>query len=200
MSVITKRVVLAASAGLIAIGITAGVRASTQNTNTNQDPRPFSGPYGGQRGGGPRGPMGPGGPMGLGADNPLGMLRMLGPRLGLSETQLAQLKSIAESHRDEWKALAERAMTARHTVRDAVMADQMDEALIRSKAAEAGAVEADVAVASARAKAEAWQVLTTDQQAQVKQFLSEAKNRGPRGPRPGGAVGGLRRRLEQLLH
>jgi Spy/CpxP family protein refolding chaperone len=194
MTIVTKRVALAATAGLVVIGITAGVRASTQNTN--QDPRPFSG----QRDGGPRGPMGRGGPMGLGPDNPLGMLRMLGPRLGLSETQQTQLKSIAESHRDEWKALADRAMTARRTLHDAVMADQMDEALIRSKAAEAGAVEADVAVASARAKAEAWLVLTPDQQAQVKQFQAEARNRGPRGARPDGAGGGLRRRLGELFH
>src|SRR5262249_29365152 len=119
MTITTRRITLAASAGLIAIGITAGVRASSQNTR--QDPRPFNGP----RQGGPRGPMGPGGPMGFGLENPMGMLRMLGPRLGLTDAQKDQLKSLADSHRDEWKALADRAMTAHNALRDAIMADQM---------------------------------------------------------------------------
>jgi Spy/CpxP family protein refolding chaperone len=116
----------------------------------------------------------------MGLDNPMGMLRMLGPRLGLTDAQQTQLKAIADSHRDEWKALGDRVMAAHKALRDAILADQLDEALIRSKAAEVGAVEADVAVASARVKAEAWPILTADQQAKVKEFQAKAGQRGAR--------------------
>src|SRR5437016_14589254 len=80
----TKRAVLAAvAAGAIAIGVTAGERASAQNTN--QDSRPFRSDGPG-RFGGPGMPGGPGGP--------LGMLRMLGPQLNLTDTQKEQIKPI----------------------------------------------------------------------------------------------------------
>jgi Spy/CpxP family protein refolding chaperone len=173
MTTMTRRIALTATAGLIAIGITAGVRASAQNTS--QEPRTFSGPPPGARG---RGPGGPGGPMGF--ENPMGILRMLGPRLGLTEAQQTQLKTIADSHREEWKALSDRMMAAHQALREAIVADQLDEALIRSKAAEVGAVQGDVAVASARVKAEAWPVLTPEQQARVKEFQSKAGQRGRR--------------------
>jgi Spy/CpxP family protein refolding chaperone len=126
MTSTVRRITLGLGAGLIALGVTAGVYASAQNTN--QDPRPFSGPGQGRRGpggrGGPMGPSGPGGPM--------GMLPMLGPRIGLTDAQQAQIKSIADSHRDEWKALADRARTAHGALNEAVTADAMDEGLIRS--------------------------------------------------------------------
>jgi Spy/CpxP family protein refolding chaperone len=170
MTIITKRIALATIVGLIAVGVTAGIRASAQNMNP--DTRPFSGPRTGQRG--PRGRVGPGGPIGLGPGGPLGMLRMLGARLGLTEAQQGQIKTIVESHRDEWNALGDRARAAHDALRDAVTADTVDEALIRAKSADAAAVEADIAVASARARAEAWQVLTPEQQAQAKQLQSEA--------------------------
>src|SRR6266513_4686081 len=104
MTKVSKSITIAAVAVLIAVGIGAGVRASAQNTN--QDPGSFSQPPMGPRAGG-RG--GPGGFFGPGPAGPLGMLRMLGPRLNLTEAQREQLKSIAETHRDEWKALGDRA-------------------------------------------------------------------------------------------
>ena len=171
MTLITKRVVLATvAAGAIALGVTAAERASAQNTN--QDPRPFNGSHMGP--GGRGGMWGPGGPGG-----PLAMLRMLGPQLNLTDAQKAQIKSIADSHRDEWKALGDRERTAREALTAAIMADTIDEALIRSKSAELGAVQTDVAVASARARAEVWPLLTPEQQAQVKQMQSGARHRMP---------------------
>src|SRR2546426_6580700 len=159
MTLITKRVVLATvAAGAIALGVTAAERASAQNTN--QDPRPFNGSH-----------MGPGGRGGMwGPGGPLAMLRMLGPQLNLTDAQKAQIKSIADSHRDEWKALGDRERTAREALTAAIMADTIDEALIRSQSAELGAVQTDVAVASARARAEVWPVLTPGQQAQGEQM------------------------------
>ena len=173
MNRLTKRVTLAAGAGLIALGITAGIQASSQNTN--QDPGSFSGPRGGQRG--PRGPMGPGGPMGIGPDAALGMLQRLGPQLGLSDAQQDQIKSIAQSHREEWKALGDRARAAHQALDAAISADTLDDALIRAKSADVAAVQADIAVAAAHARAEAWQVLNDDQRKQVKQIQSDMANR-----------------------
>src|SRR5438105_4784359 len=101
----TKRAVLAAvAAGAIAIGVTAGERASAQNTNQDQRPYRSGGPGGPGRFGGPGMPGGPGGP--------LGMLRMLGPQLNLTDAQKEQIKNIAESHREEWKALGDRERAA----------------------------------------------------------------------------------------
>jgi Spy/CpxP family protein refolding chaperone len=169
-----KRMGLGVGAGLLALGVAAGVYASAQNTNP--DPRPFSG-----RGLGLRGPMGPGGPGGrggpMGPGGPLGMLRMLGPRLGLTDAQKDQVKSVAESHREEWKALADRTLTAHQALHDAVTAETVDEALIRQRSADVAAVEADLAVAQARAHAEVWQILTPEQRSQAAAFQAQAKER-----------------------
>jgi Spy/CpxP family protein refolding chaperone len=170
MTIVSKRMMaLAAGASLVALGISAGARASAQNTN--QDPGSFSQ---GRMG---RPPMGRGGHFGPGLEGPLGILRMLGPRLNLTDAQREQLKSIAAAHKAEWTALGDRARAAHEALRDAVMADTLNEAVIRTKAADVAAVEADLAVASAQARAEAWQILTAEQQAQAKQFQTEMKNR-----------------------
>ena len=192
MTTVSKRIALAAGAGLIALGISAGVMASAQNTS--QDPGSFSQPPGGRHGGpGPGGPMGRGGFMGPGLDGPMGLLRMLGPRLNLTDAQRDQLKNIAAAHKDEWKALADRARTAHEAVNDAIMADKLDDATIRAKASELAAVEADIAVASAHARAEAWQILTPEQQTQAKQFQTEIRNRVKE------RRGALRQRLERFF-
>jgi Spy/CpxP family protein refolding chaperone len=172
MTRVSNRIALAGVAGLIALGVTASLVASAQNTN--QDPGSFS-----QRrmGPPPNGLMGRGGWLGPGPGGPLGLLRMLGPRLNLTDAQRDQLKSIANAHQDEWKALADRARAAHQALADAVTADTVDEGLIRAKAADAAAVEADIAVASAHAHAEAWQILTPEQQAQARQFRTEMQNR-----------------------
>jgi len=96
MTTTVKRIALGVGASLVALGVTAGVYARTQDQNTNQDPRPFRG-----RGMGPGGPGGRGGPMGPGGPGgPMGMLPMFGPRLGLTDEQKDQVKSIVESHKE----------------------------------------------------------------------------------------------------
>jgi protein CpxP len=164
---ITRRIGFGVGAAVVALTVSAGVYASAQNTNPN--PHPFMGR------GGPGGPGGRGGPMG--PDGPLGMLRMLGPRLNLTDAQKEQVKNIAESRRDEWKALGDRARTAHEALHGAITADSVDEALIRQRSAEVAAVEADLAVAQARTHAEVFQILTAEQKEQVKAFQADAKNR-----------------------
>lgn len=105
------------------------------------------------------------------------MLRMLGPQLNLTDAQKEQIKSIADAHRDEWKALGDRERLAHEALTAAIMADTIDEALIRSKSAELGVVQADVAVASARARAEVWQILTPEQQARATEMQAHMRDR-----------------------
>ena len=178
MTLNTKHVAVAVvAAAAIALGVTAGVRASAQNTS--QEPRSFNGRPMGP--GGRGGMMGPGGPA-----SPLAMLRRLGPELNLTDAQKEQIKNIADAHRDEWKALGDRERLAHEALFAAIMADTIDEALIRSKSAELGIVQADAAVASARARAEVWQILTPDQQAQAKKLQAEFSARRPPFPRERG--------------
>ena len=171
MTALVKRLAVTLGAGLFAVGLGAGAYVHAQDQNTNPPPRPFRGR------GGPGGPGrfgGPGGPMGL--------LPMLGPQLGLTGAQRDQIKAIADSHKDEWKALADRARAAHVALDDAITADKLDEAAIRQKAADVAAVDADMAVARAHAYAEVLQILTADQKAQLKTLQSEMTQR--RGQRP----------------
>jgi Spy/CpxP family protein refolding chaperone len=192
MTTVSKRIAFAAGAALLALGISAGVRASTQNTN--QEPRAFSPERAAQPDPGrPRGRGGPGGWLGPEHGGPLGILRILGARLNLTDAQRDQLRNIAEARRDEWKALGDRARSARESLIDAITADTMDEGLIRARAADVAAVEADMAVASARAHAEVWQILTPEQQEQARQFRTEARNRMKE------RRGALRHRIGRLL-
>jgi periplasmic protein CpxP/Spy len=107
----------------------------------------------------------------------LGPLPMLARELGLSDAQKDQIKGIAESHRNEWKGLADREMAARQALNAAVTADTIDEATIRQRSSEVAAVEADMAVARARAHAEVFQVLTAEQQAKAKQLQTQMQQR-----------------------
>jgi Spy/CpxP family protein refolding chaperone len=170
MTATVKRMPLTLGAALVAIGLGAGAYVHAQDQNTNQAPQPFRG-----------GRMGPGGP-GRGAGGPMGMLPMLGPQLGLSDAQRDQIKTIAATHKDEWKALADRGRTAHVALDGAIAADAIDEAVIRQKSAEAAAVDADVAVARAHAHAEVLQILTADQKTQLKTMQAQMKQRmGGRG-------------------
>ena len=173
----TKRLALGVATGVLVLGVGAGVYATAQNTN--QDPRPFSR---GMRPDGRGGPLdsaqgrrgGPGGPM--------GMPPMLARELNITDAQKAQIKTIADSHRDEWKALGDRARTAHEALQQAVTADTVDEGLIRQRSAEVAAVEADMAVARARTHAEVFQLLTPEQKTQAKTlqstFAERMKQRG----------------------
>lgn len=155
-----RRLALRVATGVFVLGVGAGVYAAAQSTD--QGPRPRMG----------RG-MGPGGP---GRGGPMGMLPMLARDLNLTDAQKDQIKTVAESHRDEWKALTDRARAAHETLQQAVMADTVHEALIRQRSAEVAAVEADLAVARARAHAEVFRILTPEQKAQA---LDQAKQRRP---------------------
>ena len=158
----TRRFALGVATGVLVLGIGAGVYAVAHTPD--QDGRPGMG-----RGG----RMGPGGPT--------GMLPMFARELNITDAQKDQIKNIAESHRDEWKALADRGRAAHEALRQAVTAETVDEALIRQRSADVAAIEADMAVARARAHAEVFQILTAEQRAQAKTLQSQAQERKQRG-------------------
>ena len=123
----------------------------------------MAGPLGGQRGlmGGPMGGT---------------MLPGLG-QLNLTDAQKEQVRTAAQSHRDAFKAISDRAIAAHEALNDAVTADTMDETAIRAKAADVAAVELDAALLRAKVHAEAFALLTPEQQAKAKQLRAEGKGR-----------------------
>jgi Spy/CpxP family protein refolding chaperone len=157
------RIGLGISATVIVIGLVAGAYAQ----NTTGAPDPFMG-RGGRGGFGGRG-------------GPLGVLGPLAPmaarQLNLSDAQKERLNSIKASHLNDMKALGDRAMTAHEALETAVTSATFDEATIRSRTSDVAAVEADIAVARARIRAEALQVLTPEQQAQLKQMQTQWQQR-----------------------
>jgi len=167
MTTTARKLTLGLGAGLIAVTAVAGAFVHAQDQNTNQQPPAFSGR---------RGPGGPGGRFG-GPGGPMGMLPMLGRQIDLTDAQRDQIKAIAASHKEDWKALADRARTAHDALNTAVMAETVDDALIRQKSAEVATVDADMAVARAHAKAEVFQILTADQKTKLKALQAEMKSR-----------------------
>ena len=163
-----------------ALIVSAAGGALAQNTGGGQAPpaQQRGGPGDGRFGG----PGGRGGPMGA--------LGVFGPalrQLNLTEDQQQRLRSIAESHRDEMRAIAERNRPAHEALQQAITSGTVDEGTIRARSAEVAAGDADMAILQARIYSEAVQVLTPDQQAELKKLQAEMKEHGPgrgRGQRP----------------
>jgi periplasmic protein CpxP/Spy len=119
--------------------------------------------------GGPgRGRGGPGGPLG---GLPL-------RELNLTDAQREQVRAIVEPREAETRAIGERATAARQALHAATTSASFDEGLVRARAAELAAVEADLAVSRARIYADVFQMLTPEQQAKAKEIS------GSRPPRP----------------
>ena len=112
------------------------------------------------------GPGGPGGVLGP----------MLLERLNLTTDQRDRVRQIMDSHRDEQKAIGDRAMKAREALNDAITGP-FDESSIRARSADVATVDADMAVAQARVYGEVLQILTSEQQQQLKQLQAEMKSR-----------------------
>ena len=159
--------------------------SSAKAMEARQDqPGPRMGPgfhlrqgYGRQVGGPP--PGGPGmrrgGPMGFGPEF---------RELDLTDDQKAQLRSIAESHRDELRAAGDKARAAHDGMQALVEAEPINESAIRAKSAEIAAAEADVMILNAKVRQESMQVLTSEQQQKLKE-LRAARESQMRPRRPG---------------
>jgi len=182
MNGMTRRIVLGLSAAAIAVTLVSVGFATGQSTS-GQNPavgRGGPGRFGGPGGPGGRGRGGPGGPMGV-----LGPMMM--DRLELTSDQRDRVKQIVDSHREDQQAIGKRMMAAHDALESAITSGAFDEALIRTRAADVAAVEADETVLRARIYAEVLQILTSDQQAKLKTMQAEMQQRkeqrGQRGQR-----------------
>lgn len=118
---------------------------------------------------------------------PMGGIMGFGPgfrELNLTDDQQAQLKQIAESHRDELRAAGEKVGAAREAMRALMEADTIDENAIRAKSQEVAAAEAEIMILNAKVRQQSLQVLTPEQQAKLKEMRD--KRPGPGGPGRGG--------------
>jgi Spy/CpxP family protein refolding chaperone len=158
-----KRLGTVVGATVLTIGLAGAAYVSAQNSSSGA-------PAGRQGGFGPgRGRGGPGGPGGI-----------LGPafqRLDLTDAQKTRVQEILDSHQNDLRTLGNRAMTAHQALDAATTSDSFDEATVRTKSAEAAAIDADMAVMHARVYNEVYQILTPDQQKQLKQVRAEMQQR-----------------------
>lgn len=159
-----KHWLLGTGAVALAIAVGAGATLSAQNTNPGHPPF-----RGGMMGPGGPGLPGPGGPLGL-------LLGRAADRLGLTDDQKAQIKSIAESHKSEMQSAMQAVGQSRRTLLLAQLAGQADDQ-IRQLSGQVAVAEANAAVAETHVLSAVMQVLTADQQAQITQMVQN----GPRG-------------------
>src|SRR5688572_18930467 len=117
---------------------------------------------------------------GPGFDGPRGMRAggMEFRGLDLTDDQRAQLRKIREARQPEFKAAGEKLRAARAGMRALIEADSINESAIRSKSQEVAAAEAEVAILNAKVRAESMQILTSEQQAKLKEL--RASRPGPR--------------------
>ncbi len=106
--------------------------------------------------------------------------------LDLTDDQRAQLRKIREAHASEFKAVGEKLGAARQGMRALIDADQINESAIRAKSADVAAAEADFAILNAKVRAESMQILTSEQQAKLKELRAsrdgQMRRKGPRPP------------------
>ena len=148
----TGAVVAALMLGVLAVGVTY---AQQQGEQGPPPPGPGRG-MGHMRGPG----MGPMGNLGI----PL-------RQLNLTDEQRQQVRTIVSGHQADFKALADRAIPAHQALRAAIAGG--DEATIRQRSADLGAVQADRAVLEARVRAEILKVLTPEQQKKAQDLFQQ---------------------------
>jgi Spy/CpxP family protein refolding chaperone len=170
------KTLIAAGAAVLTLAAGAPLLMAQDQPQRRQGPG-FGGP---PPGGGPGMPgMRRGGPMG----GPMGF----GPgfrELNLTDDQKAQLKQIAESHRDEFRAAGEKARAAHEGMRALIESDSIDENAIRAKSQEVAAAEAEMMILNAKVRQQSLQVLTSEQQAKLKELRDSRPGPGRGGPRP----------------
>ncbi len=98
-------------------------------------------------------------------------------QLDLTDDQRAQVRQVMDSHRDELRAVGERVRAAHRAQNDAVNAAQFDEQVVRTRAAELAAVQADAAVLQAKVHSEVFAVLTPEQQAKAAELKAQREVR-----------------------
>ena len=97
--------------------------------------------------------------------------------LDLTDAQRSQVRSILKNHAPQIEAQARAVIAARRALHDAVLAQPMDEAAIRSRALDLGNAHAEGAVLFARIHAEIAPILTQDQKDKLQQLRERMRQR-----------------------
>lgn len=124
------------------------------------------------KGPGPR--VGRGGP-GPGMGGPMMEFGLRG--LDLSDSQKEQVKSIVDSHKDEFRQVGDKMRQAHEAFAEATVADPIDESAIRAKTAAVASAMADEAILRAKVRTEIHGILTAEQLEQLKTRQQEMGTR-----------------------
>lgn len=116
-------------------------------------------------------------PQGSGGEGAPRMFRRIARALDLTDDQKAQVKTILRNHSADITAQMTASRNAKRALRDAVMAQPLDENAIRGRATDAGRVHADGAVLFAKIRAEVDPILTPDQREKLKGLQARARSR-----------------------
>jgi len=143
----------------------------------------LAGPFGGRA---PR-PHGHDGAFGPDGGHGLRVIDRMAVLLDLSEEQEANLQAIREATHAQVDPLMEQLRASRDAWRADHEPGSFDEEAFRAHIESQSALHAEIAVITARAFTQAWQVLTPEQQAQLESWRSKMQERHERrGGRPGG--------------
>ncbi len=93
-------------------------------------------------------------------------------KLGLSDAQVAEIKTQLAGEKDSLKSLLTRWHDARMGLREAIQAPDATESSVRVASAKVAAVEADLAVERLKIFSKLSAILTSDQREKVKEFQS----------------------------
>ena len=98
-------------------------------------------------------------------------------KLNLTDAQKEQVKQINEASRAKVKPLMDALRANRQKMNEATANGQFDEANVTAIAQEQAQISAQLTVEKERAKAQMFQILTPEQQAQAKAFREEMKEK-----------------------
>lgn len=129
-----------------------------------------------QEGNGP--PFGPGmhGRM-MGRGGVFGELRMGLRGLNLTEDQRTQVRSILQSHREDFKALLEKGRAAREQLQQAASGSPVDENAVRNASGAVGDAAADAAILRAKVRNEIFALLTPEQRQKADALKQQMQQR-----------------------
>lgn len=129
------------------------------------------------QGPGPGGPRrgGPGFGPGQGRGGPQAGLALRA--LDLTDAQREQVEQLMQQHRQQTRALVERAHAAEEAQRQAMEAPSFNEQQIRAAAQALAEVQTDLAVQQARLRSDIYALLTSEQQQRLQQMQAEREGR-----------------------
>ena len=124
--------------------------------------------------GGPRG-RGPGFGPGLGRGGPQAGLAL--GILDLTDAQREQVRQLTQQHREQTRALVERAHAAEEVQRQAMDAPSFNEQQVRAATQALAEAQTDLAVQQARLRSDIYALLTPEQQQRLQQMRAEREGR-----------------------